>query len=125
MANHVTPWEDEQGWTHNNYPNGHNFPEMLCSLSRYLGYPQCIEYATKIIQKMKSRCIKCTFIYHLTRTELTSCKKPALPSEKLTRQPPSQHLSSCVKGTQENWIMLQFHTCLSITRQMVLGEFGI
>ena len=49
MANHVAPWEDEQGWTHNNYPNGYNFPEMLCSLSRYLGYPQCPEYAAKMV----------------------------------------------------------------------------
>src|SRR5438552_18274015 len=49
MANHVALWEDEEGWTHNNYPNGYNFPEMLCSLSRCLGYPQCPEYAAKIV----------------------------------------------------------------------------
>ena len=44
MVNHVAPWEDEDGWTHNSCPNGYKFPDMLCSLSRYLGYPQCPEY---------------------------------------------------------------------------------
>jgi len=51
MANHVAPWEDEEGWTHSNCPNGYNFPDMLCSLSRYLGYPQCPEYAAKIVME--------------------------------------------------------------------------
>src|SRR6266498_1201298 len=51
MTNHVAPWEDKEGWTHNNYPNGYNFPDMLCSLSRYHGYPQCPEYAAKIVTK--------------------------------------------------------------------------
>src|SRR5437016_3626503 len=49
MANHAAPWEDEQGWTHSNCPNGYNFPQMLCNLSRYLGYPQCPEYAAKVV----------------------------------------------------------------------------
>ena len=49
MANHVAPWEDENGWTHSNCPVGYNFPEMLCNLSRYLGHPQCPEYAAKIV----------------------------------------------------------------------------
>ena len=49
MANHAAPWEDEQGWTHSNYTNGYNFPQMLCNLSRYLGYPQCLEYAAKVV----------------------------------------------------------------------------
>src|SRR5438132_12924218 len=49
MANHVAPWEDEQGWTHSNCPNGYNFPQMLCNLSRYLGYPKCPEYEAKVV----------------------------------------------------------------------------
>src|SRR6266498_1553877 len=51
MANHVAPWEDEEGWAHSNCPNGYNFPEMLCSLSRYLGYPQCPGYITKVVME--------------------------------------------------------------------------
>src|SRR6266540_7126468 len=51
MANHVAPWEDEEGWTHSNCPNGYNFPDMLCSLSRYLGYPQCLEYIAKVVME--------------------------------------------------------------------------
>ena len=39
MANHVVPWEDEEGWTHSNCPKGYHFTDMLCELSRYLGYP--------------------------------------------------------------------------------------
>src|SRR6266498_5232763 len=42
MANHAAPWEDENGWTHNNCPVGYRFPEMLCNLSRYLGHPVVI-----------------------------------------------------------------------------------
>ena len=55
MANHVAPWEDEEGWTHSNCPNGYNFPEMLCSLSRYLGYSQYLEYATKVVTENKEQ----------------------------------------------------------------------
>ena len=51
MANHVAPWEDEEGWTHSNCPNGYNFSDMLCKLSRYLGYPQCPEYIAKVVTK--------------------------------------------------------------------------
>src|SRR6266542_1157765 len=51
MVNHVAPWEDEEGWTHSNCPNGYNFPDMLCSLSRYLGYPQCPEYIAKVVME--------------------------------------------------------------------------
>jgi len=47
MSNHVVPWEDEDGWTHSNCPEGRGFSDMVCSLSRYLRYPQCPEYATK------------------------------------------------------------------------------
>ncbi len=49
MANHAAPWEDENGWTHNNCPVGYRFPEMLCNLSRYLGHPQCPEYISKVV----------------------------------------------------------------------------
>ena len=47
MADHVAPWEDDDGWTHSNYPEVRSFPEMVCRLSRYLEYPQCPEYAAK------------------------------------------------------------------------------
>ena len=47
MVNHIVPWEDEDGWTHSNCPEGRGFSDMVCSLSRYLRYPQCPEYATK------------------------------------------------------------------------------
>src|SRR6266540_4641842 len=47
MANHVAPWEDEDGWTHSNCTEGCSFFEMVYRLSRYLEYPQCPEYAAK------------------------------------------------------------------------------
>src|SRR5947207_10659676 len=37
MATHVASWEDEDGWTHGTCPENHNFPNMLCRLSRDLG----------------------------------------------------------------------------------------
>src|SRR5438128_5939546 len=49
MATHVVSWEDEDGWTHGTCPENHNFPNMLCCLSRDLGYPQCPEYVYKDI----------------------------------------------------------------------------
>src|SRR6266540_6544625 len=55
MANHVAPWEDENGWTHSNCPVGYNFLEMLCNLSRYLGHPQCPEYAAKIVTENEAQ----------------------------------------------------------------------
>ena len=55
MANHVAPWEDENGWTHSNCPVGYNFSEMLCNLSRYLGHPQCLEYVAKIVTENEAQ----------------------------------------------------------------------
>src|SRR5438128_6548743 len=49
MATHVASWEDEDGWTHGTCPENHNFPNMLCRLSRDLGYSQCPEYVYKDI----------------------------------------------------------------------------
>src|SRR6266540_3908965 len=49
MATHVASWEDEDGWTHGTCPENHNFPNMLCRLSRDLGYSQCLEYVFKDI----------------------------------------------------------------------------
>src|SRR6266540_5108585 len=73
---------------------------------------------------MKTRCIKCTSIWHLTQKEPTYFKKSALHFKKLMRQPHSKPLPSCVKGTQENWKMLQPRTCQFTTRQMDLVEPG-
>src|SRR5437773_2598685 len=73
---------------------------------------------------MKTRCIKCTSIWYLIQKEPTSCKKSALHFETLMRQLHSKPLPSYVKGTQENWKMLQPHTCQFTTRQMDLGELG-
>src|SRR6266498_5289169 len=55
MADHVASWEDEEGWTHSNCPDGYNFPKMLCDLSRYLGYPQCLEYAVKMVTENEAQ----------------------------------------------------------------------
>src|SRR6266498_3094148 len=55
MANHVVSWDDEEGWTHSNCPDGYKFPEMLCNLSRYLGYSQCSEYATKMVTENEAQ----------------------------------------------------------------------
>ena len=49
MSTHVASWEDEDGWTHGTCPENHNFPNMLCRLSRDLGYLQCPEYVYKDI----------------------------------------------------------------------------
>src|SRR6266542_1388457 len=37
MATHVVSWEAEDGWTHGTCPENHNFPNMLCRLSRAWG----------------------------------------------------------------------------------------
>src|SRR5207253_5457912 len=49
MSTHVASWEDEDEWTHGTCPENHNFPNMLCHLSRDLGYLQCPEYVYKDI----------------------------------------------------------------------------
>src|SRR6266498_3529945 len=55
MANHVVSWDDEEGWTHSNCLDGYKFPEMLCNLSRYLGYSQCPEYAAKMVTENEAQ----------------------------------------------------------------------
>src|SRR6266540_4126571 len=55
MVNHVASWEDEEGWTHSNCPDGYNFPKMLCDLSRYLGHSQCPEYAVKMVTENEAQ----------------------------------------------------------------------
>src|SRR6266508_1540807 len=55
MANHVAPWEDENGWTHSNCLVGYRFSEMLCNLSRYLGHPQCPEYISKAVLETEAQ----------------------------------------------------------------------
>ena len=55
MANHVASWDDEEGWTHSNCSDGYKFPEMLCNLSRYLGYSQCPEYAAKMVTENEAQ----------------------------------------------------------------------
>ena len=80
MANHVAPWEDEQGWTHNNCPNGYNFSEMLCSLSRYLGYLQCPEYAAKLVTENEEQ-VHQVYIHlspHPDRTHILQETAPTL-----------------------------------------------
>ncbi len=80
MANHVAPWEDEEGWTHSNCPNGYNFPEMLCSLSRYLGYPQCPEYAAKVVTENEEQVYQ-VYIYlspHPDRAHILQETAPTL-----------------------------------------------
>ncbi len=80
MANHVAPWEDEEGWTHSNCPNGYNFPEMLCSLSRYLGYPQCPEYAAKMVTENEEQVYQ-VYIYlspHPDRAHILQETAPTL-----------------------------------------------
>ena len=80
MANHVAPWEDEEGWTHSNCPNGYNFPEMMCSLSRYLGYPQCPEYAAKVVTENEEQVYQ-VYIYlspHPDRAHILQETAPTL-----------------------------------------------
>src|SRR6266540_847965 len=62
MADHVAPWEDEEGWTHSNCPNGYNFPDVVYHLSRYLGYPQCPEYIVKMVTENEEQ-VHQVFIY--------------------------------------------------------------
>src|SRR6266540_5498755 len=80
MANHVAPWEDKQGWTHSNCTNGYNFPEMPCSLSRYLGYPQCPEYAAKMVTENEEQVYQ-VYIHlspHSDRAHILQETTPAL-----------------------------------------------
>ena len=62
MVDHVAPWEDEEGWTHSNCPNGYNFPDVVYHLSRYLGYSQCPEYITKMVTENEEQVYQ-VFIY--------------------------------------------------------------
>src|SRR6266540_6504905 len=49
MSTHAASWQDQHEWTHSTCPENHNFPNMLCRLSRDLEYPQCPEYVYKDI----------------------------------------------------------------------------
>src|SRR6266542_1113805 len=80
MVNHVAPWEDEEGWTHSNCPNGYNFPDVICHLSRYLGYPQCSEYITKMVTESEEQ-VHQVFIYltpHPDRVHMFQETNPTL-----------------------------------------------
>src|SRR5436190_11683839 len=125
MANHVAPWEDENGWTHSNCPVGYNFPEMLCNLSRYLGHPQCPEYAAKIVTENETQVYQ-VYIHLAPHPERAQYLQETVRTlreayELVTTMP----LRSCAKGIRHNWRMLQPHSCLSMTRQICLGGFGI
>ena len=80
MANQVAPWEDEEGWTHSNCPNGYNFPNMLCEHSWYLGYPQCPEYIAKVVTENEEHVYQ-VYIYlspHLDRAHILQETFPTL-----------------------------------------------
>jgi len=80
MADHVAPWEDEEGWTHSNCPNGYNFSDVVCHLSRYLGYPQCPEYITKMVTENEEQ-LHQVFIYltpHPDRVHMFQETNPTL-----------------------------------------------
>src|SRR6266508_55222 len=124
MANHVAPWEDEEGPTATAQMDI-IFQKCCVAFPDTLGIHSVQSMKPRSCWNMKSRCIKFTLICNLTRTEPIFCKNPLPHSETPTRQQHSKPLPSCVKGTQENWILLQLHTCQSITRQMDIGEFGI
>src|SRR6266542_4659315 len=81
MANHVAPWEDENGWTHSNCPVGYNLPEMLCNLSWYLGHPQCPEYAAKVVIENEAQVYQ-VYIHlapHPNRAHILQEIAPTLP----------------------------------------------
>src|SRR6266540_27434 len=80
MADHVAPWEDEKGWTHSNCPNGYNFPDVVCHLSRYLGYPQCPKYIAKMVTENEDQ-VHQVFIYltpHPDRVHMFQEMNPTL-----------------------------------------------
>ena len=80
MADHVAPWEDEEGWTHSNCPNGYNFPDVVYHLSRYLGYPQCPEYIAKMVTENEEQ-VHQVFIYltpHPDRVHMFQETNPTL-----------------------------------------------
>ena len=80
MTDHVAPWEDEEGWTHSNCPNGYNFPDVVCHLSRYLGYPQFPEYITKMVTENEEQ-VHQVFIYlnpHPDRVHMFQEMNPTL-----------------------------------------------
>ena len=80
MADHVAPWEDEEGWTHSNCPNGYNFPDVVCHLARYLGYPQCLEYIVKMVTENEEQ-VHQVFIYltpHPDRVHMFQEMNPTL-----------------------------------------------
>src|SRR5438128_6403606 len=80
MAKHIGAWEDEEGSNHSNCRNGYNFPDVVCHLSRYLGYPQCPEYITKMVTKNEAQ-VHQVFIYlnpHPDRVHMFQETNPTL-----------------------------------------------
>ena len=80
MANHVAPWEDEEGWTHSNCSNGYNFPDIFCELSRYLGYPQCPKYIAQVVTENEEQ-VSQVYIYlspHPDRAHILQETAPTL-----------------------------------------------
>ncbi len=149
MADHVAPWEDEEGWTHSNCPNGYNFPDVVCHLSRYLGYPQCPEYIVKMVTENEEQVYQ-VFIYltpHPDRVHMFQEMNPTLReayeavalaaltelcerhAANLDVAPvsylPIHHQTDGPWRVQHQRMPLQFRTCQSTTRQMDPGEFDI
>ena len=125
MANHVAPWEDENGWTHSNCPAGYNFPEMPCNLSQYLGHPQCLEYATKIVTENEAQVYR-VYIHLAPHPERAQyLQETAHTLREAYELVAHEAIADCVKDIRHNWGMLQSHSCLSMTRQICLGGFGI
>ena len=125
MTNHVAPWEDEQGWIHSNYPNGYNFPEMLCSLSRYLGYPQCPEYAAKMVTKNEEQVYQ-VYIHFSPHPDRAHILQEIAPTLRDTYKVAA--LEALTELCERHSGELDFASasyCQSITRQMDIGEFGI
>src|SRR5438876_7839020 len=113
MANHAAPWEDEQGCTHSNCPNGYNFPEMLCNLSRYLGHPQCPEYAVKIVTENEAQVYQ-VYIHLAPHPERAQyLQETARTLREAYGWSHMKPLRSCVKGIWHNWRMLPPHSCLT------------
>src|SRR6266508_3275648 len=74
---------------------------------------------------MKRRCIGYTSTWHRTQRELSICKRLLVHSGKPMNWSRMKPLQSCAKDIQHNWGMLPPHSCLSVTRQICLGGFGI
>src|SRR5438552_518807 len=82
-------------------------------------------YIKGCARELKRRCIGYTSTWHRTQRELNICKRLLVHFGKHMNWLHMKPLQSYAKDIQHNWGMLPPHSCLSVTRKICPGGFGI